>query len=71
MNDASTPRPKSAFPRALTAHNDAELQIVTVAGRHAQSANSHANGRMNMRSSKVRYSAEPGTCGARRLDRRA
>jgi hypothetical protein len=34
MNDASTPRPKSAFLRALTAHNDAELQIVTVAGRH-------------------------------------
>jgi hypothetical protein len=40
-----------------TAHNDAELQIITVAGRHPQSASSHANGRMNMHPSNARYSA--------------
>jgi hypothetical protein len=39
------------------AQDDAELQIITVAGRHSRNASSHANGYMNMRSSSARYSA--------------
>lgn len=50
-------------------HNDAELQIVTVGGRHPQSMSSHANGHMNMRSSNARYSADPVDAKARKATR--
>lgn len=50
-------------PCALTEHDDAELQIVTVACRQPQSASSHANGCMNVCPSNARYSAMPGVSG--------
>jgi hypothetical protein len=43
--------PIVGVPCALTAHDDAELQIVTVASRQPQCASSHANDRTSMRRS--------------------